>query len=165
MEDIAPLAIPVLFVTFIVILVTLVFQGLTLPWVIRKVKPEDKYTAIPEPDQEVIIQKKIAEVSLRFLNQNYGRERAHNEHLQNLFAKLQSDLRSLDGVGRDARDFQETNENSLAEYEAVYLELLERQRRLLDEMNQSNDFDEELIRKYLTVIDFEEFELREKRIN
>jgi len=148
----------ILFITFIVILVTLVFQGLTLPWVIRKLKPEDKYSSIPEQQQEIIIQKKIAEDSLRFLTQKYGRERAHNEHLKNLFAKLQSDLRSLDG------EFQEVNGNSLAEYETVYLELLERQRRLLDEMNRSDEFDEELIRKYLSLIDFEEFELRARRV-
>lgn len=148
----------ILFVTFIVILVTLVFQGLTLPWVIRKIHPEDKYTTIPEQEQEIIIQKKIAEASLRFLTQKYGRERAHNEHLRNLFAKLQSDLRSLDG------EVQEPNGNSLAEYEAVYLELLERRRSLLNEMNRSNEFDEELIRKYLSLIDFEEFELREKHV-
>lgn len=148
----------ILFVTFIVILVTLVFQGLTLPWVIRKVKPEDKYSTISEPEQEIIIQKKIAEASLQFLTQKYGRERAQNEHLRNLFAKLQSDLRSLDG------EVQEPNGSSLAEYEAVYLELLERRRNLLNDMNQSNEFDEELIRKYLTLIDFEEFELREKRV-
>jgi monovalent cation/hydrogen antiporter len=149
----------ILFVTFIVILVTLVFQGLTLPWVIRKIKPEDKYTTITEHEQERIIQKKIAQISLQFLTQKYGRERAHNEHLRNLFAKLQSDLRSLDG------EFHETNGNSLAEYERVYLELLERQRRLLDEMNHSDEFDEELIRKYLSLIDVEEFEIREKRVN
>jgi NhaP-type Na+/H+ and K+/H+ antiporter len=148
----------VLFITFVVILVTLVFQGLTLPWVIRKVKPEDKYTSIPESQQEIIIQKKIAEASLQFLTQKYGRERAHNEHLRNLFAKLQSDLRSLD------RESKNTEDNSLAEYETVYLELLRRQRALLNEMNRSNEFDEELIRKYLSLIDFEEFELREKHV-
>ncbi|HEY0729319.1 MAG TPA: Na+/H+ antiporter [Pyrinomonadaceae bacterium] len=149
----------ILFITFIVILVTLVFQGLTLPWVIRTIKPEDKYSTMPEPQQELIIQKKIAEASLQFLTQKYGRERAHNEHLSNLFAKLQSDLRSLEGESSEA------NENSLAEYETVYLELLERQRRLLNEMNRSNDFDEDLIRKYLSLIDFEEVEIRERRVS
>ncbi|MEI9912613.1 MAG: hypothetical protein WDO71_25000 [Bacteroidota bacterium] len=34
--------------TFIVILVTLVFQGLTLPWVIRKLNPTIKPDTIPE---------------------------------------------------------------------------------------------------------------------
>jgi hypothetical protein len=32
-------------------------------------------------------------------------------------------------------------------------------------MNQSDEFDEELIRKYLSLIDVEEFEIREKRVN
>ena len=36
----------ILFITFIVILVTLVFQGLTLPWLIRKVKLEDSFYPI-----------------------------------------------------------------------------------------------------------------------
>lgn len=146
----------ILFITFVVILVTLVFQGLTLPWVIRKVKPEDKYTAIPEEQQEQIIQKKIAETSLQFLEQKYGAERAQNEHLQNLIDRLQSDLRSFDGEPNEA------NGTSLAEYEEVYLDLLDRRRRLLNEMNRCAEFDEDLIRKYLALIDFEEFEIREK---
>ena len=142
----------ILFITFVVILVTLVFQGLTLPWVIRKIKPEDKYTTIPEHEQERMIQRKIASASLRFLAEEYGNERAHNEHLKNLFAKLQSELRSLDG-----------EDKSLGKYQAVYLKILERQRKLLEKMNHSAEFDEELIRKYLSLIDLEEFKIREKQ--
>jgi monovalent cation/hydrogen antiporter len=41
----------ILFITFIVILVTLVLQGLTLPWLIRKVKMEDKYNTMTEQEQ------------------------------------------------------------------------------------------------------------------
>lgn len=146
----------ILFITFVVILVTLVFQGLTLPWVIRTVKAEDKYTLIPEHEQEQIIQRKITEISLKFLKQEYGAERAENEHLQNLFDQLQSDLRTLDGQRN------EPNGNTLAEYEEIYLKLLDRRRRLLNDMNRSQEFDEELIRKYLSLIDMEEFEIREK---
>ena len=146
----------ILFITFIVILVTLVFQGLTLPWVIRKVHAEDKYTSIPEHQQEIIIQKRVAQASLHFLKEKYGNERVHNEHLSNLFMALQSELRSL--------DYEANNEKSLGRYHAVYLELLERQRRLLDEMNESTEFDEELIRKYLSLIDLEEFRVGEKRL-
>lgn len=143
----------ILFITFVVILVTLVFQGLTLPWVIQKVKPEDKYTAIPEHEQERMIQKKIASASLRFLAEESGHEQAHNEHLKNLFAKLQSELRSLDDEDR-----------SLGKYQTVYLRILERQRKLLEKMNYSAEFDEELIRKYLSLIDLEEFKIREKQV-
>ncbi len=64
----------ILFITFIVILVTLVFQGLTLPWVIRKVKLEDRFTLISEQKQEIIIQKKIAQDSLKYLDDKYGED-------------------------------------------------------------------------------------------
>src|SRR5207253_6490000 len=64
----------ILFITFIVILVTLVFQGLTLPWVIKMVKLEDKYNLIPLRKQEMIIQKKMAQYSLQYLEEKYGKD-------------------------------------------------------------------------------------------
>jgi hypothetical protein len=46
----------------------------------------------------------------------------------------------------------------------MYLQLLNRQRKLLYDMNQREEFDEELIRKYLGLIDLEEFKVREKQL-
>jgi NhaP-type Na+/H+ or K+/H+ antiporter len=151
----------ILFITFIVILVTLVFQGLTLPWVIRTVHPEDKYTVIPEHQQEINIQKKIAKASLRFLEGKYGKERVENEHLSNLMARLQIDLRSFD---HEFHESNNTSQDSLLRYQTVYLELLEYQRSVLDGMNQLAEIDEELIRKYLSLIDIEEYKIRERQL-
>jgi monovalent cation/hydrogen antiporter len=118
-------------------------------------------STIPEHRQEIIIQKKIAKACLEFLDAKYGREQAHNEHLNNLRARLQIDLtlfnQVLEGIG-------EAKESSFTNYQDIYLELLEQQRRLLNEMNRLAEFDEELIRKYLSLIDVEEFKFREKRI-
>jgi CPA1 family monovalent cation:H+ antiporter len=151
----------ILFITFIVILITLVFQGLTLPWLIRKVAPEDKNTTIPEHEQELIIQKKIARASLQFLEEKYCKDRVQNEHLDNLFARLQIDLRSLD---QELEESNDTKENSSKSYQSIYLDLLEQQRLFLTEMNRLAEFDEELIRKYLSLIDLEEFKIREKQL-
>jgi monovalent cation/hydrogen antiporter len=151
----------ILFITFIVILVTLVFQGLTLPWLIRKIKPEDRNTFIPEYRQEVIIQKKIAKASLAFLEEQYGEDGLPNEHLNNLRARLKLDLRFFN------QELETTNnleESSLKNYQTIYLELLEQQRRMLNEMNHLAEFDEELIRKYLSLIDIEEYKIREKQL-
>lgn len=41
--------------------------------------------------------------------------------------------------------------------------MLEQQRKLLNEMNHRAEFDEDLIRKYLSLIDLEEIKLREMR--
>jgi CPA1 family monovalent cation:H+ antiporter len=149
----------ILFITFIVILVTLVFQGLTLPWVIRKVKLEDRFSSIPEQEQELIIQKKMARASLQLLEEKYDGERKQNEHLNNLFLRLQLDL---DFFQQDRKEPGNATGNSLGDFHRIYLELLERQRQLLIGMNRDSEFDEDLIRKYLALIDLEEFKTREK---
>jgi CPA1 family monovalent cation:H+ antiporter len=151
----------ILFITFIVILVTLVFQGLTLPWLIRRVKPEDKYTTIPEHKQEIVIQKKIAQASLQFLEEKYCKDYLPNEYVNNLHARLKLDLKSFN---QELEEINNTEENSFKSYPTIYLELLEQQRRLLNEMNRFAEFDEELIRKYLSLIDLEEFKIREKQL-
>lgn len=148
----------ILFITFIVILITLVFQGLTLPWLIRTVNLRDRFTLIPEQKQEIIIQKKLAQASLQFLEEKYSGERARNEHLDNLFSKLEINLKFFD------RQLEESNfawQNSLKGYQSIYLEVLERRRELLNKMNRRAEFDEALLRKYLLLTDLEEFRVRE----
>ncbi|MDB5250229.1 MAG: sodium:hydrogen antiporter, partial [Segetibacter sp.] len=148
----------ILFITFIVILVTLVFQGLTLPWLVRKIKLDDKHQVIPEEEQEIIIQKKIAEASLQLLEEKYGKEREQNQHLQQLFLRFQTDIdfHELDG------DEKTAGNNTLRSYQHINLELLQQQRTLLNKMNSRSEFDEDLIRKHLSLIDLEELKLRGK---
>jgi CPA1 family monovalent cation:H+ antiporter len=150
----------ILIITFIVILVTLVFQGLTLPWLIRKLNPTDKFNAIPEHKQEIIIQKKIAHYSLQYLEEKYEKDWLRNEHLQSLQSRLKAELnffnRKLEATGS-------IEENSLQDFQRIYLEILDEQRRLLNKMNRHAEVDEELIRKYLSLIDLEEFKIREKQ--
>ncbi len=151
----------ILIITFIVILVTLVFQGLTLPWVIRKLNPTIKPDTIPEHEQEMIIQKKLALYSLQYAEEKYGKNWLKNEHLQILQSRLKAELnffnRQLETTGSE-------EDNSLKDFQRIYLEILEEQRRLLDKMNHRFEFDEDLIRKYLSLVDLEEFKLREKLI-
>lgn len=148
----------ILFITFIVILIALVFQGLTLPWLVRKVNLRDRFTLIPEQQQELIIQKKLALASLRFLAEKYSEERSRNEHLDNLFSKLEIDLKFFE------RELEESNlarQNSLKSYQSIYLEVLEQRRELLNRMNRRAEFDEGLIRKYLLLTDMDESKVRE----
>jgi CPA1 family monovalent cation:H+ antiporter len=149
----------ILFITFIVILVTLVFQGLTLPWLIRKIKMENKYNALSEPEQERVIQKKIAQVSLKYLEKKHGNNELQNNYMDNLLAKLKIELNFFQ------QDFESSagpDSYALLGFQRIYLDLLEQQRQLLYDLNRNPDFDEELIRKYLSLIDFEEYKLREK---
>jgi monovalent cation/hydrogen antiporter len=151
----------ILFITFVVILVTLVLQGLSLPWLIRKVKLEDS-SAMTRQEQEQIIQKKIAKVSLDHLHEKYGKERSQNKHLDNLLQRLQVELNFFQ---QDMSGFTVYTPNALREYRHLYLEMLDSQRKLLTGMNQRMEFDEALIRKYFTLIDMEEYKIREKLVD
>lgn len=149
----------ILFITFIVILVTLVLQGLTLPWLIRKLKLEDRNTMIPEEKQKIIIQKKISQSSLRYLEKKYPEDWSKDEQLHNLHKRLSSDLKvfneQLENIGN-------TKENPIKNFQQVYLELLDQQRQMLNRINRHNEFDEDLIRKYLLLVDLEELKIRGK---
>ncbi|UOQ69818.1 Na+/H+ antiporter [Hymenobacter volaticus] len=149
----------ILFITFVVILVTLVFQGLTLPWLIRKLNLDDKYTTIPEERQELLIQKKLAQLALRYLEENHGPDTAQNDYLHNLRMRLQLDERFL---VQQLEEGGHTREEALQHFQHSYLKLLNQQRDLLHNMNHRADFDEEVIRKYLALLDLEEYKVREK---
>ena len=95
------------------------------------------------------------------ITRKYAKERDENKHLNNLISRLQIDV---DFFQREIEELKSTTDNTLRNYQHIYLELLEQQRKLLNEMNRLSEFDEELIRKYLSLIDVEEFKIREKQI-
>lgn len=148
----------ILIITFVVILVTLVFQGLTLPWVMRQLKVEDPLAAEREQEQERSIRKEIAETSLQFLERAHKGEEELNEHVKILSAKLKNDLNVF---RQDMDDFNTTGRDILVRYQDVYLALLNEQRKALHELNRRQEYDEDLIRKHLSLVDLEETKLRE----
>ena len=143
----------ILFITFTVILLTLVVQGLTLPLVIKWVHGgESRDLFLPHRDQEILLRKKLALYSLQFLDDEHKPEVESNRYLQQLrerFANDQLSLNDSSGVGHE-------------DYRRVYLNLLERQRDVLHKLNKKNELDDEVIRKYLTMLDLEEEKLRMK---
>jgi monovalent cation/hydrogen antiporter len=147
----------ILFMTFIVILVTLVLQGITLPWLIEKLNAEDKYTFMPEVKQELVIRRKIAQYTLGFLQEEHGEEIAQNEYLQKQLISLNTDLRFLKSCEEDA----DMESKVFLRYQAIQLEVLGKQRQWLAQFNSRAEFDEDVIRKQQALIDYEEFKLRE----
>ena len=150
----------ILFITFVVILVTLVLQGLTLPWLIRKLSVKSDQ-ANSELDQEKILQKKITQYSINQIEKILNKQGFQNEHLSNLQAKLKTEMvffnRELDETG-------DTNQNVRKEFNKIYLDLLDQQRKLLNDINQHSEYDEDIIRKYQFMIDMEEYKVRGKSV-
>lgn len=148
-----------LFITFVVILVTLVFQGLTLPVLIRYLNIPDRFELIPIHKQELLIQKKLAYAAVRMIDNRYITERDQTTHLNSLYRKLQSELQYLQ---QHINEPNGPHQAELARFRTIYLEMLEAQRQILHDINNREEFAEELVRKYQTLVDMEEFKIREK---
>jgi monovalent cation/hydrogen antiporter len=139
----------ILFITFIVILTTLLLQGLTLPLLIRKIKlpAYDDYT--PEEEADTFIRRELARQALSHLHTNHADKLEKHGSLQRLADKW------------DEKADENNDPRLHEESKTVYLEILELQRHWLLEKNKTDDtFDEDLIRKYLYQIDIEEEKLK-----
>lgn len=150
----------ILFITFIVILVTLVFQGLTLPWVIRKLNPEERSNRLPMRQQETIIMRKLTETSLKILQEQYGHKIDSNEHMKNMQHRLNAELKHYVNKINNPEGAEEND--PITETQLISLTILEEQRKLLFQINHKMEYDEEIVRKFLALLDLDETKLREK---
>jgi CPA1 family monovalent cation:H+ antiporter len=150
----------ILFITFTVILITLVFQGLTLPLVVRWVNMEDPDAVIPYTEQEAMVKKKLSHTGLNLLNDIYQEEVQSNEMLQTLKIRLESDVRRLQQRLQQSLPEDETGIPAHSCYRKVYSAVIKEQRLLLEKLNKKQEVDEDIIRKYIGLLDLEEEKMR-----
>ena len=140
----------ILFITFVVILVTLIVQGLTLPALIQKLNLSDSSGGyISEEESESFLRKGMRRIAISYLNENYKERRNENEYFNRLMDRWEQEDRD-DSVHKVSDEVKE-----------IYFKTLEQQRIWLREENRRNpNIDEEYIRHYLTRLDLEEERLR-----
>ncbi len=143
----------ILFITFTVILVTLVVQGLTLPLMIRLVKMPDPDINLTREEQELMIRKKLAAHTVKFLDEQHAEILKTNTILQQLKANYEN---------THAHTTQHLIEPEHADFRRVYLEVLAQQRALLHELDKNPETDDEIIRRHQSLLDLEEEKLRMK---
>jgi len=138
----------ILFITFVVILATLLLQGLTLPYLIRRLHVKDPDHIMPEEELYNKLRNMMSQHALEHLRSNYERELDAYPVLQQIAQKL--DTSSL--VVKESS----MNEGS----KAVYRKLLNHQRKWLHEKNaEKQSLDEEIVRRLLVYLDLEEEKL------
>jgi CPA1 family monovalent cation:H+ antiporter len=150
----------ILFITFVVILFTLVFQGLTLPMVIRWAATKEKDYLLSNEEQDRNVRAKLAQASIELLNDKYKEELNKNEMLQSLQIKLESDIKFLDNPDYN-KEAQEAEKSFIISYKRVFSDLLEQQRKMLQKINKKAEVDEEVIKKHLALLDLEQEKLRQ----
>jgi len=139
----------ILFITFTVIFLTLLLQGLTLPFLIRKLDIATPHDATTDEETDRQITRELASFTLQHLKTKYHQE-----------LKAQSMLQRMANKWEDSS--LATEEPLLnTESRAVYRELINDQRQWLIQKNKSErSLDEAIIRKHLHRLDMEEEKLR-----
>lgn len=149
----------ILFITFIVILVTLVLQGLTLPWVIRILRIEELNKAKPEDEQEAEIRLHLLNASLKHIDHNYATDLKSHELIRNFREQLENDI-LITTHDLDPNYCNHKEKEAIERYQAIYLDVLNIKRQALMELRDQDGIDSELIRKLEGQLDLEQ----EKRI-
>lgn len=137
----------ILFITFIVILLTLVVQGLTLPVLIRTLQVPDQDHFAPEEEDFQLLQIRLMQESLQYLQTHFPKELETQSFLQQMEQKWKNSV-----LMPEEQPFNDLSRR-------VYLKILDEQRNWLREWNKDPSVNEEVVRKHLLRLDLEEEKL------
>ena len=135
----------ILFITFVVILLTLVVQGLTLPYLIKVFNLTDPDADKSEKQIDYEIRNELAKIAVRVIRTEYP-------HKIERFPALQDQLQMWENRVNSSEIIF-----NMSEYRRIQIKILEVQRQWLIEKNEEELLlDEEIVRKHLRLLDLQE---------
>src|SRR6218665_347490 len=148
----------ILLITFIVIFITLVVQGLSLPFVVKKLNMPAMDVVLPEEQQEAQIQIRLNRLALNHINSNYGdivkkSNLLKNYHMQ-LSLETENTENQLDLMACNNCSTQEINQ-----YETILKEIFDKQRLDIFQMRKENYYEDEEIRKAELQLDLNDLKI------
>lgn len=148
----------IIFITFVVIFVTLVFQGLTLPIVIRLIRLKEIDDVIPEEEQQAGIQLRLDKTALRLVGDRYASLPEENElvglYKSDLENRISHTERQLASLECDTSDLVRTQA-----YHHLLKEVYTLQRKELFRLRKEKIFSDEEIRKAELQLDLNELKI------
>ena len=151
----------IIFITFVVILVTLVFQGFTLPILIKLMKIKDIDQVVPEDQQEMTIKIRLTEVALKRLDEHYLDEIEHNHLLQVLKTELQNNAEHA-AARLGSLEHGDTHQTQRDVYRKALKDIYQQQRKELYRIRKEKKFSEEAIRRQAMQVDLAEMKILSK---
>ena len=135
----------ILFITFVVILLTMIVQGLTLPYLIRRFELMTPEQEAEELQQYKLLKYEMAAFALEQLKNQYGKALEEQPILQKIADKW------------EASKMLTEDTDMTAEGKIIYLSILKQQRKWLLQKNRKNgNLDEGIVRRHLHQLDMEE---------
>ncbi|MBB5396403.1 Na+/H+ antiporter [Mucilaginibacter sp. AK015] len=134
----------ILFITFVVILLTLLVQGLTLPYIIKRFDLAGSANGMSEDEAKIEVRNKLVIETVRLLKELHKKGLCTDLHLEYMIEQWERKLHEPERQ----RLSEESKRN--------YIELLTRQRFFLEELNKNPELDEDVVRLQIYQIDLEE---------
>ena len=149
----------ILFITFIVILFTLVLQGLSLKTIVKwlKIESNEKESARL---QELSLRVKLAEAVLTHLDEKYTDHISGNPAYKRVHDRYQRMIEVTKRTLAKEEGTEDATSSFLPHYRKMLLEILEVRRKELNRYRHSQEYSEELIRDREWELDLEEARLR-----
>ena len=142
----------IIFITFVVIFVTLVFQGLTLPFLIRMIRIGELDPVLPQHEQHAGINLRLDTVALQRLSENYASPSKNNTLVKAYFEKLKNEI---DGHQRylSSVELCINRSSEREEFQQIISDIHDLQRKELFKMKKERTFTDEAIRKAEHLLD------------
>ncbi|MCT2562006.1 Na+/H+ antiporter [Chryseobacterium herbae] len=153
-----PLRNLIIFITFVVIFVTLVFQGLTLPLIIKLTKIGEIDPILPSHEQQTGIQIRLDHLAVDRLNEKYEKSLTGNSLVGNLKENLQNDIK-LHESHLSSLEMCTNRQNDLKEYHEIMLDIFAIQRKELFRLKREKLFSDDEIRKAESQLDLNELKI------
>ncbi len=146
----------VLFITFVVILVTLVLQGLILPFVVRRLNIEvEEHNA----QHDMAVQHRLSLAVISYLEQVYKDDIESDTVLMRIYERYQHVAETHNQEVHEEK--KEENNQSVMNTKKVLLELVRIRRQELKQIGKEENFPDEVLRTKETELDLEEARLRQ----
>jgi CPA1 family monovalent cation:H+ antiporter len=151
----------ILFITFVVIIVTVVGQGLLLPWVIKKVKPQFVPDEKTDDQQIEEIELQLYKSALEKISKKY-----HCDVEENVFLKNKHELYKVkvDLLAKKAGEMapNEMPKELHGRFKKIMMDIIEHERRELHAFRKKDGYDDDVIRIIENRLDLEEERIDEE---
>lgn len=153
----------ILFITFTVIIVTLVLQGLTLPALVKWANMTDPDYTMPVRQQTQLIRKKLSVSAIKMLNEKYAAQVEQNSLVKALCERFSAEKNLIEEqIGANN---QQVTDQQAGEFQAIMMDVLKEQRSLLLTFNKKENVPDDIIRRQLELLDLEEEKIRRQRVS
>ncbi|KFF75722.1 sodium:hydrogen antiporter [Chryseobacterium sp. P1-3] len=145
----------ILFVTFVIILITLVGQGLLLAPILKLLNIQDAGSELPEEKQEVILMRKLKETALHKLKNDFSELAETNSLVRHQRHKLENEMMLM---ADKAQCMASTGDyvTAINENKDVLRQIIQAQRNELHKMKKEKIFDDHVMRAIEMQLDFDE---------